>query len=632
MYPNTLLKSIQILGLILLGLILSSCQEAVSEEPTPSVQITPTPTIIAEIATPRPTIAIGIRAATTPTSDIILPEIDPLEVTGDVSTYGSSTVMPLVRTLYRRFIREGYPGVMAINEVGTGLGLELYCTTGEIDIASASRKITANEREACAKIDRAPIEFLIGVDALSIVVNVENDFVQDVTIDEVRTLFTARRWSDVRPEWPNQPIERFIPNENSGTFNFFVDNVFDGDTITLLDAQNTESNSTPELVAQNVGNSSFGLGFVGHAFFKRNNDALKIVAIDGNIPSKRSVTNETYPLIRPLYLYSDLHIISEKPQVRAYLNFFLNHVNEEIDSIGYFPIRQDILDESKIRLVATRSGDISITGSTTISPIIEVLAERFREKGAGNKIFIDRVGSVAGLERFCTDPTVDIVMASRRIRDEENNNCANNDRIPIEFRIGTDAVAVIANPANTFLEDTTVEELDFLFTRDKWTDVDEDYWDEPIIRFIPSPTTGTFDFFTDRVFLEGETEPILEASNTIRSIYDEAIVQGVADDPNGLGFVAYSTYQNNADLLKIIAIDGVRPGAEVLDANAYALSRPLFIYVDSQALRTKPQVASFVTFVITRVNEDIENVGYFPVSQETLDQAKAFLWRVMGAS
>jgi phosphate transport system substrate-binding protein len=145
--------------------------------------------------------------------------------------------------------------------------------------------------------------------------------------------------------------------------------------------------------------------------------------------------------------------------------------------------------------------------------------------------------------------------------------------------------------------------------------------DEEILRFIPGTDSGTFDFFVEEVFDEDE-EPHLSAENTQLSEDDNVLVQGVLGSPYAVGYFGYAYYAENEGQLKILSIDGVEATAENVDDNSYPLARPLFMYSDAQVMQEKPQVAAFLNFVLTYVNEEIRDVGYFPASESALDNAR----------
>ncbi|MFP4644775.1 MAG: substrate-binding domain-containing protein, partial [Spirochaetales bacterium] len=167
------------------------------------------------------------------------PEVNALEVEGDISTAGSSTVFPAAEYLADMFQDEGYAGNLTIDSIGSGGGYERFAA-GESDVSNASRAIGEDEVEAMRENGLEPIEFRIGTDALAVVVNPENDWIDDASMDDLEEIMTAERWSDVDSDWPDEEIQRFIPGTDSGTFDYFVETVFDEDEEPLLDAPNTQ--------------------------------------------------------------------------------------------------------------------------------------------------------------------------------------------------------------------------------------------------------------------------------------------------------------------------------------------------------------------------------------------------------
>ena len=268
----------------------------------------------------------------------------PYSVTGDIVMAGSSTVFPLAERMIERFAEEGFDGNATYDSIGSGGGFERFCVNGETDISGASRGIKDSEVESCAAIGRTPIEFRVGTDALSIVVSKDNDFVTDVTTEELALIFgTATNWSDVRAEWPNEPIQRFIPGTDSGTFDYFVEHVFDEDDSPILAASNTQLSEDDNVLVQGVLGSPYAIGFFGYAYYAENADVLNVLAVDGVTPTQETVDTNEYPLSRPLFIYSDANILKEKPQAAAFVYFFLTEVNNEIGDVGYFPANETVL-------------------------------------------------------------------------------------------------------------------------------------------------------------------------------------------------------------------------------------------------------------------------------------------------
>lgn len=276
------------------------------------------------------------------------------------------------------------------------------------------------------------------------------------------------------------------------------------------------------------------------------------------------------------------------------------------------------------------SGNVVSAGSSTVFPLAERIAERYQNEGYRGDITIDSIGSGAGFERFCVAGETDVSNASRPIRDSEVESCNSIDREPIEFRVGTDALAVVVSQENDFLTDVTLEELAQIFGEaETWSDVNPDWPDEAIQRFIPGTDSGTFDYFTEAVF-EEDPEPQLSASNVQLSEDDNVLVQGVAGSPNAIGYFGYAYAAENTDIIHPLNIEGVEPTFGAVEANEYPLARPLFIYSDGTIMQEKPQVADYINFFLTYVNEEISDVGYFPASDAALEEARAKWLAAMG--
>jgi phosphate transport system substrate-binding protein len=277
-----------------------------------------------------------------------LPDVNPLEVSGDIITAGSSTVYPLSERMAERFRDEGYGGNITIDNIGTGAGFERFCKSGETDIANASRPIKDKEVELARAIGRSPVGFRVGTDALAVVVSKANTFVRNVTKEQLAQLFsTAVLWSDVDPSWPQEKIQRFSPGTDSGTFDYFVEEVLGKKKEPILNAANLQLSEDDNVLVQGVAGSQYAIGYFGFAYFQENREKVRDVSVNGIEPTVETVNAGTYPLARPLFIYSDPGVMKAKPQVAAFLNFYLTYVNEEVMSVGYFPAPEEALEESR---------------------------------------------------------------------------------------------------------------------------------------------------------------------------------------------------------------------------------------------------------------------------------------------
>ncbi|MBC7814703.1 MAG: phosphate ABC transporter substrate-binding protein PstS family protein [Burkholderiales bacterium] len=285
-----------------------------------------------------------------------LPEVDPLSVTGDVITAGSSTVFPLSEAVAELFGEEGYSGNVTIDNIGTGAGFERFCVAGESDVANASRGIREEEAAQCATINRVPVEFRVGTDALAVVVSTENDFIDALTIEQLNMIYsgTAATWADVNSAWPAEPIQLYSPGTDSGTFDYFVEEVFEGDEALIIAAQPQMSEDDNTLV-QGVEGSPYAIGYFGYAYYEANADLLRAIPVEGVEANAAAVDAGTYPLSRPLYIYSTASILAEKPQVADFVNYYLTNVNDLIVEAGYFPANQNALNLARLNWVVAQS-------------------------------------------------------------------------------------------------------------------------------------------------------------------------------------------------------------------------------------------------------------------------------------
>ncbi|MCW5873694.1 MAG: PstS family phosphate ABC transporter substrate-binding protein [Anaerolineales bacterium] len=300
----------------------------------------------APVATQAP--AQPTSAPAQPTAAPTLDPYSPLAVSGDIITAGSSTVFPLSERMAERFSDEGFSGGITIDSIGSGAGIERFCVAGDTDVANSSRRIRESEIASCQSIGRDPIEFRVGTDALSIVVSQANDFITDVSTEELALIFgEATNWSDVRPEWPNEPIQRFVPGTDSGTFDYFVEHVYATDPTVTLAAGNTQRSEDDNVLVQGIQGSQYAIGYFGYAYYAENASTLRILSLDGVEANDVTVEDGSYGLARPLFLYTTADVLAAKPQVAAFLHFYLTYVNEEIVDVGYFPASDAALQAAR---------------------------------------------------------------------------------------------------------------------------------------------------------------------------------------------------------------------------------------------------------------------------------------------
>ena len=338
--------------LIAMSFVLAACGGGATTEESPTVEPTTAPA--------EPTTAQEEPTATEVPVEDPTAMYAPDAVSGDIIAAGSSTVFPLAERMKQRFEEEGFAGNLTIDSIGSGAGIERFCVNGETDIANSSRAIRDTEIESCGALSpaREPIEFQVGIDALAVVVSSENDFATDVTLEELAAIYsTATNWSDIRPEWPNEPILRFSPGTDSGTFDYFVEAVMttlDDDSTedvnegedAILNSAGTQFSEDDNVLVQGVEGSPYAIGYFGYAYYQENQGALKALSVNGVEPNAETAESGEYPISRPLFIYSDANIMQEKPQVASFIWFFLNNVNNEILDVGYFPVSETKMQEN----------------------------------------------------------------------------------------------------------------------------------------------------------------------------------------------------------------------------------------------------------------------------------------------
>ncbi|WP_324665170.1 PstS family phosphate ABC transporter substrate-binding protein [Haloarcula sediminis] len=260
-----------------------------------------------------------------------------------VAVTGSGTVYPLAQAVAERF-REREPDVdVSLSRTGTGGGFNNQFCTGQADFNNASRPITAEEGQLCADNGVEYHEIRLGVDAVTVVVNTDSDWVDCVTTAELREIWRAdgaTTWADVRAEWPDEEIERYGPASTSGTFDYFDEAVLGADATHTSGYEPTEQD---KLIVQGVAGNRFAIGYLGLAYYRNNSDIVKALGVETDSgciePSLDTAAGGEYPLSRPLYTYVNTDRLGEA-HVAEFARFFVEQSEDEAlvaDGVGYVP-------------------------------------------------------------------------------------------------------------------------------------------------------------------------------------------------------------------------------------------------------------------------------------------------------
>jgi phosphate transport system substrate-binding protein len=275
------------------------------------------------------------------------------------------------------------------------------------------------------------------------------------------------------------------------------------------------------------------------------------------------------------------------------------------------------------------SGEIRIEGSSTVYPITQAAAELFREENPEARIEVGGAGTSDGFEAFCQGDT-QISDASRPIEAEEIDVCEENNVEYIEIPVAYDGISVVVNKqGNDWATEITSEELKKMWEPSaegkvtEWSQVNPDWPDRPLDLYGPGTESGTYEFFNAEVV--GNEEEVSRQSDVEMSEDDNVLVQGVSGDANALGYFGYSYYENNLDTLRALEVDGVEPTEDTIRSGEYLLSRPLFIYVSTKALKNNKAVQPFVDFYLAPENLDrlVKAAKYVTIPASLEEESRA---------
>lgn len=259
---------------------------------------------------------------------------------------GSSTVYPITEAVAEEFQKANKGVNVTVGVSGTGGGFKKFCR-GEIDISDASRPIKDKEIKACKEAGIKYIELPVAYDALTVVINPKNEWVKEMTVDELKTMWEpaaqgkVTKWSQVNAKWPDAPIALYGPGADSGTFDYFTEEVVGKSKASRGDFTASEDDN---VLVQGVAQDKNALGYFGFAYYVENQNRLKAVPVvnpktgKAVLPSLENVENGTYaPLSRPIFIYVSEKSL-KKPEVKNFVNYYLQHAAKLSKEVGYVPL------------------------------------------------------------------------------------------------------------------------------------------------------------------------------------------------------------------------------------------------------------------------------------------------------
>ena len=266
-------------------------------------------------------------------------------LSGTIEIDGSSTVFPVSQAVAEEF-RRGQPDVQVnVGVSGTGGGFQRFAR-GETDISDASRPIKDSEREAAVANGVEFIEMRVGTDGLSVIVHPDNDFVDCLTVEELNSIWKPGseidNWSQVRAGFPDQRLRLYGPDTDSGTFDYFTEEVNGEAQVSRADYT---ASADDNVLVQGIAGDRGALGYFGYAYYQENEGVLKAVAVDGGSgcvePEPSTIEDGTYsPLSRPLFIYVNAESLA-RPEVAAFVEYYMDNGYELTAEVGYVPTSRE---------------------------------------------------------------------------------------------------------------------------------------------------------------------------------------------------------------------------------------------------------------------------------------------------
>lgn len=275
------------------------------------------------------------------------------ELEGDVTIDGSSTVYPIAEAIGEDF-QTPYPKVKpTIGTSGTGGGFKRF-TAGDTDVSNASRPIKKGEYDQCKAKGVHFIEVPVAYDGLTVVINNENDWVKQLTVDELKKIFRepgAKTWKEVNESFPDEAIKIYAPGTDSGTFDYFKEVIVGKEKEAAIRADMSVSEDDNVLVT-GVKGEKYAIGFFGAAYYFENKDDLQAVPIvnaDGNAvsPNPEAIESGEYnPFSRPLFIYVNVDSL-DRPEVGAFVNYFIDNAAGAAEKVGYVALPEAIYERAR---------------------------------------------------------------------------------------------------------------------------------------------------------------------------------------------------------------------------------------------------------------------------------------------
>ncbi|MED3320492.1 PstS family phosphate ABC transporter substrate-binding protein [Bacillus thuringiensis] len=264
---------------------------------------------------------------------------------GEVRVDGSSTVFPIIEAVAEEYTKVHPDVKISISVSGTGGGFNRF-SKGEVDINNASRVMKQVEKNEMKKNSIQFTPFEVANDGLTIVVNRHNTWIDDMSVDELRLLWSEdgreKRWSQIHSTWPREQVKFYAPGVDSGTYDYFQNVILQNHRI----VKKVSLSEDDQVIMQGVMNDKHAIAFVGYAYYMANRDKVKAIKVNGVFPTKETIQSGKYkPLSRPLLTYVNNASIRNKMNVANYVEFMIQHVGNLAEEVGYVKLRKEKYNE-----------------------------------------------------------------------------------------------------------------------------------------------------------------------------------------------------------------------------------------------------------------------------------------------
>lgn len=573
-----------------------------------------------------------------------------------ITVVGSGIVQPLFQALADANSSEAN---LTMNITGTSSGFTQFCT-GDADITTATRTITAGESANCNTNNQTYIELLVGQDIAAFVANPANEFAQCLTRAQLNSIFApsaegqTTNWQQIFPEAPDTPLTLFLPPENTSTY-AILDQVVEGDGIR---GDSSILSNSDELFAS-VSETPGAIGVARLSDVLASDQPIIILdlnaaAVDGcQSPTPENVEDNLYPAANQLLLYINTDSLV-KPGMADLLSYLTSDESAQvIAEQGFIEPTSTAYQKNRDTLQAAISGEpitqvgseftvpvgvagtVNVGGSANGFNFIKSASDTFTATNPAITVNTKIEGEPAGFRRLCNGE-IDIATAYRDLTEEEASNCAANNITTVPVGIGNQSVVLVAHAANEYLSCLTTDQIATVWraesadTIDTWNQVNADFPETPIMLFAPE--NGSPD--TDLLLIKASGSELINRIDTADSKADPLYrAAATANIDGGLTYMSWQDYQsvlrNNQANIQLVAVDSgsgcIVPGENSIADGSYGLARTGQLIVNKTAL-ARPEVQAFVWYLMSNENfPNLEANGFLGVRFGDLADIRANL-------